>query len=102
MDETRRTPIADKASGDTSRARGVRQVALMPEVTVHLYGIRLIPAGQVALAGWISYYNEMKPEPKELTLTCTVDSYRSGWTVVDFLAHRFKYHTATSCLPLNS
>ena len=33
--------------------------------------------------------------PKELTLTCSVDSYRCGWTVVDFLAHRFKYHTAT-------
>jgi RluA family pseudouridine synthase len=23
-----------------------------------------------------------------------VDSYRSGWTIVEFLAHRFKYHTA--------
>lgn len=31
---------------------------------------------------------------KKLTLTCTVDSYRSGWTIVEFLAHRFKYHTA--------
>jgi len=37
----------------------------------------------------------MEPEPRELTLTCKVDSYRSGWTVVDFLSHRFKYHTAT-------
>lgn len=35
-------------------------------------------------------------EKKELTLTCEVDNYRSGWTVVDFLAHRFKYHTAES------
>jgi 23S rRNA-/tRNA-specific pseudouridylate synthase len=31
-------------------------------------------------------------EPKQLTLTCRVDSYRSGWTVLDFLAHRFRYH----------
>lgn len=31
---------------------------------------------------------------QQLTLTCTVDPYRSGWTVVEFLAHRFKYHTA--------
>lgn len=30
---------------------------------------------------------------KKITLTCSVDSYRSGWTLVDFLAHRFKYHT---------
>jgi len=35
-------------------------------------------------------------EKKELTLTCEVDPYRSGWTVVDFLAHRFKYQTAES------
>ncbi len=33
-------------------------------------------------------------EKKQLTLTCEVDPYRSGWTVVEFLAHRFKYHTA--------
>jgi len=33
-------------------------------------------------------------EKKQLTLTCHVDSYRSGWTIVDFLAHRFPYHTA--------
>jgi 23S rRNA pseudouridine1911/1915/1917 synthase len=33
-------------------------------------------------------------EKKQLTLTCSVDSYRNGWTVVEFLAHRFKYHTA--------
>jgi RluA family pseudouridine synthase len=31
---------------------------------------------------------------QQLTLTCQVDSYRSGWTIVDFLAHRFPYHTA--------
>lgn len=33
-------------------------------------------------------------EKQQLTLTCHVDSYRSGWTIVDFLAHRFPYHTA--------
>lgn len=33
-------------------------------------------------------------QSKKLTLTCTVDPYRSGWTIVEFLAHRFKYHTA--------
>jgi 23S rRNA pseudouridine1911/1915/1917 synthase len=33
-------------------------------------------------------------EKQRLTLTCHVDSYRSGWTIVDFLAHRFPYHTA--------
>ncbi|HEX5130899.1 MAG TPA: RluA family pseudouridine synthase [Candidatus Krumholzibacteria bacterium] len=33
-------------------------------------------------------------EKQQLTLACEVDSYRSGWTVVAFLAHRFKYHTA--------
>jgi RluA family pseudouridine synthase len=31
---------------------------------------------------------------QQLTLACEVDPYRSGWTVVQFLAHRFKYHTA--------
>jgi RluA family pseudouridine synthase len=36
----------------------------------------------------------VEAEKKQLTLTCTVDPYRSGWTVVEFLAHRFKYHTA--------
>jgi RluA family pseudouridine synthase len=36
----------------------------------------------------------METKNKQLELTCTVDSYRSGWTVVEFLAHRFKYHTA--------
>ena len=36
----------------------------------------------------------MNTLPKQqLTLTCVVDPYRSGWTVVQFLAHRFKYHT---------
>lgn len=33
-------------------------------------------------------------EKQRLTLTCHVDSYRSGWTIVAFLAHRFPYHTA--------
>ena len=33
-------------------------------------------------------------EKQPLTLTCHVDSYRSGWTIVEFLAHRFPYHTA--------
>jgi len=33
-------------------------------------------------------------EKQQLTLTCHVDSYRSGWTIVEFLAHRFPYHTA--------
>lgn len=32
-------------------------------------------------------------EKKNITLRCEVDSYRSGWTVVDFLSHRFRYHT---------
>ena len=32
-------------------------------------------------------------EKQLLTLTCSVDSYRSGWSIVDFLAHRFPYHT---------
>jgi RluA family pseudouridine synthase len=36
----------------------------------------------------------VQEEKKQLTLTCTVDSYRSGWTIVEFLAHRFKYHSA--------
>ena len=30
---------------------------------------------------------------QKLTLACEVDPYRSGWSVVRFLAHRFKYHT---------
>lgn len=33
-------------------------------------------------------------EKQQLTLTCQVDSYRSGWTIVEFLSHRFPYHTA--------
>jgi 23S rRNA pseudouridine1911/1915/1917 synthase len=33
-------------------------------------------------------------EKQQLTLTCRVDSYRSGWSIVAFLAHRFPYHTA--------
>ncbi len=32
-------------------------------------------------------------EKQALTLTCRVDSYRSGWSIVEFLAHRFPYHT---------
>jgi 23S rRNA pseudouridine1911/1915/1917 synthase len=32
-------------------------------------------------------------EKQQLTLTCRVDSYRSGWSIVAFLAHRFPYHT---------
>jgi len=32
-------------------------------------------------------------QKRSLTLTCEVDSYRSGWSIVDFLAHRFPYHT---------
>ena len=36
----------------------------------------------------------MSTERQKITLTCEVDSYRSGWTIVRFLAHRFKYHTA--------
>ena len=32
-------------------------------------------------------------EKQRLTLTCRVDSYRSGWSIVEFLAHRFPYHT---------
>jgi 23S rRNA-/tRNA-specific pseudouridylate synthase len=36
----------------------------------------------------------MNGQKKKITLRCTVDPYRSGWTVVEFLAHRFPYHTA--------
>ena len=36
----------------------------------------------------------MCAEKKKITLSCEVDTYRSGWSVVQFLAHRFKYHTA--------
>jgi len=34
----------------------------------------------------------MKAEENKITLDCKVDSYRSGWTVVEFLSHRFRYH----------
>jgi 23S rRNA pseudouridine1911/1915/1917 synthase len=34
----------------------------------------------------------MQGEEDKITLDCAVDSYRSGWTVVEFLSHRFKYH----------
>ncbi len=37
-----------------------------------------------------------EPEKKTITLSCSVDSYRSGWSVVRFLAHRFPYHTSES------
>ncbi|UCG52760.1 MAG: RluA family pseudouridine synthase [Candidatus Latescibacterota bacterium] len=33
-------------------------------------------------------------EKNKITLSCRVDAYRSGWSVVDFLAHRFRYHTS--------
>lgn len=33
-------------------------------------------------------------EKQQLTLTCHVDSFRSGWSIVEFLAHRFPYHTS--------
>ncbi|NIM65399.1 MAG: hypothetical protein GTO51_05340 [Candidatus Latescibacteria bacterium] len=36
----------------------------------------------------------MERQKKKITLSCSVDAYRSGWTVVDFLAHRFPYHFA--------
>lgn len=36
----------------------------------------------------------MNGQKKKITLSCTVDPYRSGWTIVEFLAHRFPYHTA--------
>ncbi len=36
----------------------------------------------------------MCAEKKKITLSCEVDNYRSGWSVVQFLSHRFKYHTA--------
>jgi 23S rRNA pseudouridine1911/1915/1917 synthase len=34
----------------------------------------------------------MHTEKDKITLDCKVDSYRSGWTVVEFLSHRFRYH----------
>jgi len=30
---------------------------------------------------------------QKITLQRHVDSYRSGWTIVEYLSHRFKYHT---------
>lgn len=35
----------------------------------------------------------MCAEKQKITLACEVDSYRSGWTIVRFLSHRFRYHT---------
>ncbi len=35
----------------------------------------------------------MASTKKQITLSCQVDNYRSGWSIVEFLAHRFKYHT---------
>lgn len=37
-----------------------------------------------------------RTEPRRLTLSCAVDNYRAGWSVVAFLAHRFPYHTEAS------
>ena len=36
----------------------------------------------------------MQTNANKITLDCRVDSYRAGWTVVEFLSHRFKYHPA--------
>ncbi|MFH1754094.1 MAG: RluA family pseudouridine synthase [Candidatus Latescibacterota bacterium] len=36
----------------------------------------------------------MERQKKKITLSCKVDPFRSGWTIVEFLAHRFPYHTA--------
>jgi 23S rRNA pseudouridine955/2504/2580 synthase/23S rRNA pseudouridine1911/1915/1917 synthase len=36
----------------------------------------------------------MEGQAKKITLSCTVDPYRSGWTIVEFLSHRFPYHNA--------
>jgi 23S rRNA pseudouridine1911/1915/1917 synthase len=36
----------------------------------------------------------MSGQKKKITLRCTVDPYRSGWTILEFLAHRFPYHSA--------
>jgi RluA family pseudouridine synthase len=33
-------------------------------------------------------------QPKSYTLSCTVDPYRGGWKLREFLAHRFRYHPA--------
>lgn len=35
----------------------------------------------------------MQDAKTKITLSREVDSYRSGWTVVEYLSHRFKYHT---------
>ncbi|MEE9269490.1 MAG: RluA family pseudouridine synthase [Candidatus Krumholzibacteria bacterium] len=34
----------------------------------------------------------MTEKKQEITLSCRVDSYRSGWTVLEYLTHRFRYH----------
>lgn len=34
----------------------------------------------------------MVGKKQKFTLDCKVDSYRSGWSVVEFLSHRFPYH----------
>ena len=34
----------------------------------------------------------MNDDYQHITLSCRVDTYRSGWTVLDFLLHRFTYH----------
>lgn len=35
----------------------------------------------------------MDTQKKKITLTCSVDNYRSGWPIIRFLSHRFPYHT---------
>lgn len=39
------------------------------------------------------YSPPMNTAKKKITLSCTVDTYRSGWPVIRFLSHRFPYHT---------
>ncbi|MFQ5512300.1 MAG: RluA family pseudouridine synthase [Candidatus Krumholzibacteriia bacterium] len=34
----------------------------------------------------------MAGKKQEITLNCRVDPYRAGWTVLGYLAHRFRYH----------
>jgi 23S rRNA pseudouridine1911/1915/1917 synthase len=36
----------------------------------------------------------MDGRKKKIVLTYKVDSYRSGWAIVEYLAHRFPYHSA--------
>jgi len=32
------------------------------------------------------------PEPQRYELSCSVDPYRDGWALAEFLSHRFRYH----------